>query len=113
MSAREGDVWVGKMGRMGIEGGGKGGGKRGEGNTFGGITGFILAEPGEVFVFEPGDVGGVVFVVFLAGPFRHFLCGFSSLAFFGGGRASSSGCFVGQRERLEVIEESLMRWIGV
>lgn len=47
-------------------------GERGGRNTFGCITGFILAEPGEVFVFEPGDVGGVVFVVFLAGPFRHF-----------------------------------------
>ncbi len=71
-----------------MDGGGEGKWGGGRGNTFGGITGFILAEPGEVFVFEPGDVGGVVFVVFLAGPFCHFFplfpLGFSFLVVFFG-----------------------------
>lgn len=44
-----------------------------KGDTFGGITRLVLPEPREVLVFEPGDVGVVVFVVFLTRPFRH-LC---------------------------------------
>ena len=40
-------------------------------STFGGIAGFVLPEPGKVFVFKPGDVGVVVCIVLLFRPFRH------------------------------------------
>lgn len=55
-------------------GGGKGGecrGGRGIGITFGSVARFVLPEPGEVLVFEPGNVGIVVFVILLARPFGH------------------------------------------
>lgn len=46
--------------------------------TFGGIARLVLPEVSEVFILEPGHVGGVVFVVLLLRPVRHvcrFLCG--------------------------------------
>ena len=44
----------------------------GEGKgTFDGVGGFILAPVAEDFVFDPGHVGVVVFIVLLLGPVSH------------------------------------------
>lgn len=49
--------------------------RRGErgGLTFGGVGGLVLAEPGEVFVLDPGHVVFAVLVVLFLCPVRH-LC---------------------------------------
>ena len=39
--------------------------------TFDGVGGFVLAPVAEDFVFDPGHVGGVVFIVLLLGPVGH------------------------------------------
>ena len=47
-------------------------GDGGEGKcTFDGVGGFVLAPVAEDFVFDPGHVRGVVFIVFLLGPVGH------------------------------------------
>lgn len=73
---------------MGLGGivGWEGRGGKGDGETFGGVACFVFAEPGEVFIFEPGHVGVVVGVVLLFGPFRH---GFEKLLGLGLGWLSS------------------------
>lgn len=40
-------------------------------DTFDGVGGFVLAPIAEDFVFDPGHVGGVVFIVFLFSPVGH------------------------------------------
>ena len=47
-------------------------GDGGEGKcTFDGVGGFVLTPVAEDFVFDPGHVRGVVFIVFLLGPVGH------------------------------------------
>ena len=52
-------------------------------HTFGRVRGLVLAEPGQVFVLQPGHVRVVVLVVLLARPgllfVRHLLGGLWSL----------------------------------
>ena len=46
--------------------------------TFDGVGGFVLAPVAEDFVFDPGHVGGVVFIVLLLSPLGHG-CGWWSV----------------------------------
>jgi len=61
-----------KGGRVGGNGGwGMGDGGWEGGDTFGCVGGLVLAPVSEDFVFDPGHVAGVGFVVLLLRPFRH------------------------------------------
>lgn len=60
-----GREWEGDGGKEGGEGGGDGV------YTFGCVGGLVLAPVSEDFVFDPGHVAGVGFVVLLLRPFRH------------------------------------------
>lgn len=51
------------MVREGADGGGQG--------TFDGVGSFVLAPVAEDFIFDPGHVGSVVFIVFFLGPVGH------------------------------------------
>jgi len=62
----------------GVKERGVGGGKKiGVRKTFGGVGSFVFAEPGEVFVLDPGHVGVIVGVVFLARPVHRCVILFS------------------------------------